>query len=927
MSNPIFPPRSRIVAACLLLGLLLGGCSGEKPEKLVASARDYMAKNDAKAAIIQLKNALQKDVTLADARYLLGVALLRTGDAAGSEAELRKALSYKHPEDQVLPVLAEAMLAQRQYRKLTDEFANAALSQPAAQASLQMTVSAAYSAQGKAEQARDALQVALAADPNNAQALLLQAREKATARDFDGALELLDSILANAPTSHEAWKLKGDVYWYGKGQAAEALSAYRKSVEVKADYVNGHVALLTSLVAQNSLDDASKQLEQLRKVAANGLSTKYFETLLAYLKKDYKLARSLLPQLLVLAPENLRSLQLAGEIELQANSLVQAESLLAKAVQLAPGATRARRLLVATYLRSGQPAKALATIKPLLQGDKADVATNGLAGEVYLQNGDPKQAEAYFAKAAKQDPKNARARTSLALTHLAGGSDEAALGELQGIALSDASTTADLALISAHLRRREFDKALKAIDGLEKKQPDRPQAANLRGQTLLAKKDPVAARKSFERALGIEADFFPAVASLALMDIAEKKPDDARQRFEAVLKRNPKNPQALLALAELRARSGGPKAEVAELIGRAVNANPTEKLPRLLLVDFHLRNRDLKPALSAAQDAVAAIPDNPELIDALGRAQQASGDANQALLTFGKLAGMQPESPLPQMRLANAQMAADNKTAAAASLRKALTLKPDLLDAQRGLMVLAVDAKNYSEALVIARSVQKQRPKETIGYQFEGDVAAVQKKWDLAVDAYRLGLKQGPSAELAMKVHSALGSAGKTADAESFGATWVKDHPKNGEFRLYLGDQASARQDFAGAEKWYAAVVQLQPANAAALNNLAWVSGKLQKDGAISYAEKAIALDPNQPAYMDTLAMLLSDKNDYAKALEWQNKVVALQPMVGVFRLNLAKIHIKAGKKDLARKELDVVAKLGDKFRGQAEVASLLKSL
>ena len=73
--------------------------------------------------------------------------------------------------------------------------------------------------------------------------------------------------------------------------------------------------------------------------------------------------------------------------------------------------------------------------------------------------------------------------------------------------------------------------------------------------------------------------------------------------------------------------------------------------------------------------------------------------------------------------------------------------------------------------------------------------------------------------------------------------------------------------------------------------------------------------------------MLLSDKNDYAKALELQTKVVTAQPQNALFKLNLAKIHLKGGKKELAKKELDDLAKLGDKFAGQPEVATLLKSL
>jgi putative PEP-CTERM system TPR-repeat lipoprotein len=580
-----------------------------------------------------------------------------------------------------------------------------------------------------------------------------------------------------------------------------------------------------------------------------------------------------------------------------------------------------------TYLRSGQSAKALDTLKPGLAGDNVDPALYALAGEVYLLNNDVKTAEEYFTKATQQDPKNARNRTSLALTHLISGQVDTAFGELQNIAASDAGTTADLALISAHLRRQEFDKALKAIDALEKKQPDKPLAANLRGRVLLAKRDMSGARKSFERALQIDPMFFPAVASLAGLDLVDKKPQDAKARFDAVLAKDPKNAQALLAQAELAARTGASQTEVGKLIVNAVNANPTDAAPRLLLIDFHLRNKDVKQATSAAQDAVAALPDNPELLDALGRTQLAAGEFNQAIASFNKLAGMQPLSPQPYLRLADVHMANKDKVSAAASLRKALDIKPDSQQAQRGTILLDMDGKNISGALATAKTMQKQGPKDAVGYVLEGDINASQKNWGAAVSAYQTGLKQVSSAELAVKLHSVLLAAGKTAEAEKFSANWQRDQPKDAVFLLYLGDGAINRKDYTGAENLYTRVTQLQPNNAVAFNNLAWVTARLNKDGAIALAEKANTLAPNQPAFMDTLAMLLSDKGDYAKALEIQTKAIALQPQNVMFKLNLAKIHIKGGKKDLAKVQLDELAKLGDKFEGQKEVTEVRKSL
>ena len=921
--------QSKLVIAVTGLGLslFLSACGGGSSESMVKSAKEYLAKNDTKSAVIQIKNALQKSPDLAEARFLLGTALLSSGDIAAAEVELRKALELKYSPDLVVPLLANSLLYQGQFKKLTDEFAKTELTGSKAKAEFQTALASAYAAQGAPELFQAALTSALNAEPGYAPALIAQARQKAATKDFDGALTAVEEIIAKNPSSYEAWRLKGDLLYFAKGQPAEALVAYKKVVEIKPDLLTGHSSIVTILLGQGDLDGASKQLDQLKKVAPASPQTKYLLAQLAYQKRDFKTARELSQQLLRMAPNNPKGMQLAGAVEFQLNSLLQAEVLLTKAVSAAPELVLARRMLILTYLRSGQPAKALSALNQALTKGAIDPEINSVAGEVYLQNGDIKKAEEYFSKAAKLDPKDARKRTSLALTRMMGGNEDTAFGELQDIAASDSGTTADMALISAHLRRGELDKALKAIDGLEKKQADKPLASNLRGRTLMAKKDIVGARKSFERALVIDPMFFPAVASLAGLDLAEKKPDDAKKRFEGVLAKDPKNGQALLALAELAARTNSPKEEVANLITKAVDTNPTEAGPRLLLIDFHLGNKDIKLAMSAAQSAAGALPDNPDVLDALGRVQQASGEMNQAISTFNKVAGLQPLSPKPLMRLADAHMADKNKDAAAQSLRKALEVKADLIEAQRGLIMLSIDAKKYGDATSVARSIQKQRPKESIGYILEGDIATAQKNWDAALAAYRLGLKEAPGSELAIKLHTTLIASEKNSDAEKFAYTWVKDNPKDVPFNFYLGDLATARKDYATAEKSYVLVTKLQPGNAAAYNNLAWITGRLNKDGAVAFAETAIKLAPGQPAFMDTLAMLLSEKNDYVKALEWQNKAVAAQPQNTLFKLNLAKIHIKGGKKDLARKELDDLAKLGDKFPAQAEVAALLKSL
>ena len=78
--------RNSILSSAISVALLsafLGGCSGDNPESLIASSKEFLAINDSKAAVIQLKNALQKDPNLGEARFLLGKALFESGDIIG----------------------------------------------------------------------------------------------------------------------------------------------------------------------------------------------------------------------------------------------------------------------------------------------------------------------------------------------------------------------------------------------------------------------------------------------------------------------------------------------------------------------------------------------------------------------------------------------------------------------------------------------------------------------------------------------------------------------------------------------------------------------------------------------------------------------------------------------------------------------------
>lgn len=917
--------QSSLRTTTLLLSLAFAAGCGDSPDAMLTSAKDYLAKNDHAAATIQLKNALTKNPNSGEARFLLGRALLDSGDVLAAEVELRKAIELKFPAEQVVPVLARALLAQGQDKKL-DELAKVAVSSPEGLADLKTTIAQNLAMQGKIDAARATFEEAVAAKGDFAPALLGLARLKVASNDLPGARAMIDDILSKDARNANAWLFKADMLG-AEGKTAEAISAYEKGIEIRPQAITAHAALIMIHLRDRKPDLAGKQLEAMQKAAAKHPLTYYMQGLTAYGRKDIPAAHSAVENLLSVQPENAQGLQLAGLIAYESRSDVQAQEYLRKALQKAPGLDFGRRTLVMSYLRSGQPAKAVETLQPVLHGSETRSAWLPLAGNAYMQSGDVKTAEEYFQRAAKADPENKQTQTALALSRMRTGHAEESFADLEHIAAEDKGISADMALIATHIRQKQFDKALKAIANFEKKQPDNPVVHNLHGGALLGKGDSEGARKSFDKALSINPAYLPAATALAQLDLLAKKPDDARKRYESVLAKEPKNVQALLALAELQARIGAKPDEIAAQIGKAIAAAPNEPAPRLALIGLHIRNKDNKKALASIQEALAAIPNRPELLDVAGQVFQLNGDTNQALATYGKLTTLLPTAAHPYLRMAEVQVAAKNKEGARNSLNKGLSLQPDSLPIQRALIMLDVDDKKFDAALTKARDIQKKQPKLNAGYVLEGDIHIINKAWGQAAMAYRAGLKAAPSTDLAERLHTALLLDGKAGDANAFADSWLKSQPKDKVFRLFLAESARKSKDYGAAAAQYRTLLAAEPNNPAVLNNLAWSLGQLKDPKAITHAEQANKLAPNQPAIMDTLGMLLVEQGNTERGLELLSKALQLAPEAHAVRLNYASALIKAGKKTEAKPELETLAKLGDKFPAQAEVSAMLKGL
>lgn len=922
-------PKSRmpyfaVPAAGVLLAIGLAGCmKSQDPAALVAEAKQYQQKGDPKAAIIQLKNALQKSPDDAEARFLLGTIYASSGDPLSSEKELRRAASLGIKQERMAPVLGQTLLALGQFQNVLDETMPVAGTVDATD--LQTLRGEAYLGLGKTEQAKEAFQLALGSKPDDPRALIGLAKYSLVSKDLSGAARFIDLAVAKNPTNGDVWKLKADLA-RSSGDADGARKAYDEAVKLKPADTATLIARANLLIALKKYAEAKTDVDAAQKLSPGTPLVFYTQALLDFSEGKNVAALESIQHVQQMAPDHLPTILLAGAIETGLGNNEQAEQHLRKYLQAEPSNVYARKLLASALLKNGQAKDALTILAPAINDSQKDPQLWMIAGESLMQSKDFGKANEYFEKANTLAPNVPLVYTAMAMSQMGQGDNTKAISQLElAASLDDKSTKPGIALVMAHLRLKQYDKAMLAVQSLEKKYPSDPQIFNLKGGVYLGMNDLVNARASFDKALAITPAYFPAIENLARLDLQDKKPDQAKKRFESVLVTEPKNVAAMTALAGI-AQGVGQSGEAASWLEKAAAINPADVGPALQLGKYYVQSGAKEKASAIAQKLFAANDKNVDVIDFLGQVQANNNDFPGALLTFGKLAALRPTSALAQMRIASVQIAMKNNMDAIASLTKAVSLEPDNLNAQ--ISLASVQAKNgdFDSAINIARQIQKQRAKEPIGFVLEGDLLMAQKKAPAAQKAYEQGATIKKTGPLLIKLHQSMMLAKNAKGADERLAQWLKDNPTDMAARIYLGDSYLAQRQLKPAIDQYETALRSLPQNVNVLNNLAYAYQLDKNPRALETAENAYKVEPNNPRVMDTLGWVLVEKENNVRGLGLLQKARALVPENEEIRFHLAVGLSKSGDKEGARKELDTLV-TSKTFQGVEEAKRILKAL
>ena len=395
----------RILLLAFLVALV--SCKAQKSEDFVTSGRAFLDKRDFPAAIIQLKNAVQKDAGSGEARYWLGFALRRAGDSQAAEIELRKAATSGYASDLVIPELVATLLELGQFNKALAEAERAKITTARARADLLAAQATVSFASNKIDDAKRLAAEGAAADPSSPAPQIVRAKLLLLDRRIDEAQQILVEALAKSPEDYEALRLHADLF-VAQGDLKTAIAAYDRVIAVRPTSMSTYLALIPALIRERDIAGAETRLASLRKVAGGAPGVRYLEALVAYAKGDRKAAREAVRQVLKTGADYMPALLLAGTVEHDLGNYVVAEDLLRKVASAAPNDLRSRRLLVSTFLQSNQLKNARDTLATLMKLDPDSVETNVLAGRVATVSRDPAKAASTSRRPSRRIPRTRR---------------------------------------------------------------------------------------------------------------------------------------------------------------------------------------------------------------------------------------------------------------------------------------------------------------------------------------------------------------------------------------------------------------------------------------------------------------------------------------------------------------------------------------
>lgn len=546
------------------------------------------------------------------------------------------------------------------------------------------------------------------------------------------------------------------------------------------------------------------------------------------------------------------------------------------------------------YFRLGRIREAVSAAQEQINKHPNDVDAHMLLGHVYLRSlgdGQNPQSGEMLQAAIKEYETIAKLKPDDVETHLL-------LGQLYGLAHD--STKAEAEFKEAQKIDPNSEEVVLSIARLYSEQGDLARAA-----------------KVIE---GVPADDRSARMDFALAGIYDqlKQPKNAVKAYRAAVEDDPDNTDAKRGLAAALA-SSGQMDEAAKIYAQILGSDPQDAQALIREADIQRQQGHYEQALATLKKAQALVSDNVELsynlaltYDSLGRFDDSIKTLKQLLTATlppdGKYTdGDRSNRALFLDRLAIVEREANHTDEAVAAYKEMQQLGGDYqARGADGVVDAYRDAHNWKAALDAAAAAAKAMPTNhdiqlTYARQL-ADSGKVDEGLKLA-NAQLAGTPDDRDVYFTIADMNVRDKRWKDASEILDKAEALATKPEEKAFVAYYRGTVAERQKlYDQAEIEFRKGLQLSPDFAPIQNYLGYMLAERgQKlDEAVAMLKKAVSFDPQNGAYLDSLAWAYYKQGQYAVAEDYERKAALRMSNDPTVLDHLGEIDAKSGKLSLA---------------------------
>lgn len=642
--------RYCVILLCCLAAVNVA-CSNEAAKRrYFESGARYLESGRPADAIVEFRNAVDRDERWGQARFALAEAYAANGD----------------PEN-----------AYQNYTRAADLMPDNAAAQVKAATYLLLV--------GQYEDARTRVQRLLEKEPRNIQAHILLGNALAGLRDLEGAVTQINQAIQLEPTRSQTYTNLA-IIKVAQGQRDEARAAFERAVQIDGQSVAARLALANFQWSVGDRPAAERSLQQAGQIDSTNVLThralavfylasrrpanaEQHLTFLAEVARTADAKLTLADYYTAMGrPDDARrvleplatdaAVAIAAEIRLAAiaystGQTVDAEARLNTVLKREPNNLSALLLNARWLLHAGKREQALERAKRAVSIDARMAEAHYVRGLAEAQTRRSNDAIKSFSEVMRLNPRAVAAQVQLSRLHLARNSvDSAVLLAEEALKNAPDSIDALLALSRAWGVRGDFKRATATLAELKKQAPATAQVYALDGTLHMLTRDTVTARKAFERALQIDLSSMEALAGLTTLDVLQNDVTVARARIEPRIAADPDNPELLLLAAKVFVADRQP-ARAEELLRRAIALDPLDTANFSLLGRIYANEHRLDAAKAEFDELARREHTNLAARIMGAMIVHAQGHLAEAQTRYARILQLEPRAALAANNLAS----------------------------------------------------------------------------------------------------------------------------------------------------------------------------------------------------------------------------------------------------------------------------------